>query len=121
MADQYIDSFENADKQRLVTDRVKQSVRAGMVQMLNVGFKKDHRIYYPQHQMTVTMPEPGSVFLVPAEVAQYMLRMFPRKVQPVHKGQQPANFTPPPGYILVPIEPINQDVDESNLLVDSEE
>jgi hypothetical protein len=80
-----------------------------MVKMLNVGYEKGKKLYYPQHQMFITMPEPGAAFDVPAEVAGFLMSMPARmKVQRV-TGAVPSNFTPPPGYKLVPVELPDED------------
>lgn len=108
--------IETFDGPGAMTGRVKQSVATGMVQVLNVGFHKGHRILYPQHMMVVTMPEPGATLSVPVETARYLVMMFPKKIQYTH-GQLPSNFTPPPGYKLVPVTPADVEVTEEELLM----
>lgn len=118
-----IESFGDNDKQRLVANRVRASVQRGMVTMLNTGYKAGKRLFYPQHNMTITVPEPGSTFVVPEEVAQYLMSMpSRRRLQIVGQGQVPSNFTPPPGYKLVPIEKqdVLEDMNEDTLLVEPE-
>lgn len=121
MAEQALESFESQDKQRMIDNRIRQSVRQGMVGVLNVGFPEGKMIFYPTHQRKITMPEPGSTIEVPREVAEWLVRMFSQQLQYVQPGQMPANFTPPPGYKLVPVEPVVPALDEEDLLVEPED
>jgi len=118
--DRVLESFEASDQQRVINQRIRESVKSGLVPMLNVGYPEGKKLFYPKHQKTITMPKPGAVFHVPQEVASYLLQMpTSRKVQMV-TGPKPANFTPPPGYKLVPVEPIEPEIDAEDLLEDKE-
>ena len=118
---QPIEQFGDNDKSRLMQQRVRQAVQRGMVEVLNVGYKGVY-LFYPKHQRRIAVPEIGATITVPTEVAEWMLRTIRGKFQYVTPGQMPANYTPPPGFKLVPADesPIAP-MDEKNLLVDPQE
>lgn len=102
MVEKAVESFEAQDMR---DQRIRMAVRAGMVLVLNTGFPEGKILFYPQHQMAITMPQPGATFQVPESTARWLVQMFGKHLQLVNKNQLPANFTPPPGYKLVPVDP----------------
>lgn len=121
VSEQALESFSDGDKQKLINGRVRQSVRQGMTLVLNVGYPEGKKIFYPKHQRLIAMPAPGATFQVPVEVADWLLKNFYKKLQLV-SGKMPSNFTPPPGYKLVPADeaPSIEGPDEASLLADPE-
>lgn len=114
---QVLEDFNNMSKQRVMESRVRQSVRGGLVEVLNVGYEQGTRLFVPRHNRYVEMPAPGATFLVPKEIAFFFMNMpMGKKLQLVRGGQKPANFTPPPGFKLVPVEPVQEEIDAETML-----
>jgi hypothetical protein len=84
-------------------NRIQNDIQRGMIKLLNTGFPEKKRLFVAAHNMAVEMPAPGAVFEVPTAVADHLLRTFRSKLQRV-TGSVPQNFTPPPGFKLVPAE-----------------
>lgn len=114
---QVLEDFNSMSKQRAMESRVRQSVKGGLVEVLNVGYEQGKRLFVPRHNRYVEMPAPGATFMVPREIAFFLMNMpMGKKLQLVRGGQKPANFTPPPGYKLVPVEPVQEEVSAEEML-----